>query len=1553
MRKNDRKPRSFPAKQSGFRLADTSVANENLPDDLSAPPMLKKRLAGSVPSVRARREAWWDEADLGRIRVVLPGDRLSVRKARIPAFAALVDKPEVKASARESIPPSRHPIRPPEVTQHIHVFDGGVALSDFRRHQLLPRLQAIHPAVESLAARHVHLAAFHTAPTPEELDRLGALLNYGEPYPGPAGGESLLVAPRLGTVSPWASKATDIARNCGLSPYRIERVLEYHIGLKPRLLQRASLSAEERSAIGALLHDRMTESVLASREEARALFTELLPEPLAHVDLLGAGRDALERANAEWGLALAPDEIDYLLDAFTRLGRNPTDVELMMFAQANSEHCRHKIFNAQFSIDGVAQDKSLFGMIRHTHASQPQHTVIAYSDNAAVMEGHAVEYFVAQAAPDGASRYAGQAQTRHVLMKVETHNHPTAISPFPGASTGAGGEIRDEGATGRGARPKAGLTGFTVSKLWDSPVGKPEHMASALQIMTEGPLGGAAFNNEFGRPNLLGYFREYELEVGGADDKVLRGYHKPIMIAGGVGSIDARLTRKIEFPAGSLLIQLGGPGMRIGMGGGAASSLASGTNVAQLDFDSVQRGNPEIQRRAQEVITQCQAMGEDNPILAIHDVGAGGLSNAFPELTHDAGRGARFDLRAVPLEESGLAPKEIWCNESQERYVMAIAPESLPLFEALCARERCPFAVVGVATQERQLVVGNVDLPLPPLGEDGRQGRTETRQAGSPLTPALSPEGRGSEPPHAENSHPLPLAGEGGGESGRAVDMPMDVLLGKPPRMQRDVKTVVRRFTPLNLDGVTLQDAVIQVLSHPTVASKRFLITIGDRAVGGLTHRDQMVGPWQLPVADCAVTRADFKGFAGEAMSRGERTPLAALDAPASGRMAVAEAITNLLAAPIELPRIKLSANWMAACGEPGEDAALYATVQAVGMELCPALGVSIPVGKDSLSMRTQWQDEGGATQKVTSPVSLIVSAFASLADVRGTLTPQLDREQDTTLVLIDLGKGRHRLAGSVLAQALGQAGCPVTDGVPDLDEAQDLKALVAAINQLRAEGRLLAYHDRSDGGLLAAVAEMAFAGQVGVALNIDMLVTEGDGISDSRAEYGDAKNWASQVSARRDELSLRSLFSEELGVVLQVRTAERDAVMQVLRAHGLSKWSHVVGKTRPVSSGIDKGKGELSIWRDTKEVFSARLHDLQQVWDSVSWKIARERDNPACADAEHAAAGAEGDPGLHVYLTFDPEDSPLPPLGEGGDAGRSASEGAESPLTPTLSPEGRGSKTALPLPPAGEGRDEGAPQGAGVLTARPRVAILREQGVNSHVEMAYAFDAAGFEAFDVHMTDLQAGRAHLADFSGLVACGGFSYGDTLGAGIGWARSILFNERIAEQFQAFFARGDTFALGTCNGCQMFAELADIIPGASSWPRFTTNLSERFEARFSLVEVLESPSIFFAGMAGSRLPIAVAHGEGYANFRHRGNADQVIAAMRFVDHHGAATEQYPFNPNGSPGGLTAVTTQDGRFTAMMPHPERVFRNIQMSWTPLDRNALSPWMQIWRNARRWVG
>ncbi|MCW2313100.1 phosphoribosylformylglycinamidine synthase [Rhodoferax antarcticus] len=1420
------------------------------------------------------------------------------------------------------------------MTLQITYFEGGSALSAFRVQQLLPQLQTVHDKISGIAARFVHLVASDQAPSAQLQQQLAALLTYGDPYTGASDGALIVVTPRFGTVSPWASKATDIAHNCGLPVHRVERVVEYRVTLKSGLLSRPALSAAQLAQVADLLHDRMTESAMFERAQALGLFTELQPAPMAHVDVIQGGKAALLAANTEFGLALADDEMDYLVNAFTQLQRNPTDVELMMFAQANSEHCRHKIFNAEFTIDGVAQPHSLFGMIRHTHQTNPQHMLVAYSDNASVMTGAQIERFSAKSAssPSGisAASYEKESALQHILMKVETHNHPTAISPFPGAATGAGGEIRDEGATGRGSKPKAGLTGFTVSKLWGGTYGKPDHIASPLQIMIDGPLGGAAFNNEFGRPNLLGYFREYEQSVTSDVDTMQRGYHKPIMIAGGLGVIDATQTHKIEFPAGSLLIQLGGPGMRIGMGGSAASSMTSGANAAHLDFDSVQRGNPEIQRRAQEVINQCWLQGtgggpagRGNPILAIHDVGAGGLSNAFPELTNDAQRGALFDLRSVPLEESGMAPKEIWSNESQERYVLAIAPDSLAQFKALCERERCPFAVVGVATEARDLIVGDVDLSLPeaPDGQDGARRAGPPQASAAPSggredtpVPNVGAETRRAGPPQASAAHSGGSAVHTVTSVGVAVDMPMNVLLGKPPKMHRDVKTVARKFAPVNLTDVTLQQVAIDVLAHPTVASKRFLVTIGDRTVGGLTHRDQMVGPWQVPVADVAVTLADFKGFAGEAMAMGERTPLASVNAPASGRMAVAEAITNLLAAPIELDRVKLSANWMAACGEPGEDAALYETVKAVGLELCPALGISIPVGKDSLSMRTQWTEStspsgsGGEAKKVTSPVSLIITAFATLADVRGTLTPQLNATDDTSLILIDLGHGQNRMGGSILAQTLGQMG----DVVPDLDDAKDLINLVNAVNALRASGQILAYHDRSDGGLFAAACEMAFAGHVGVSLNMDMLVTEGDGISDSRMDVGDSKNWAGQVGARRTELTLKALFSEELGALIQVRTADRSAVIQTLREHGLSLHSHVIGKTRPADSAIQSGVGELQIWRDAKVIFSATLSDLHQVWDATSWKICQQRDNPACADAEHASAGVAADTGMHVYMP---------------NQALALMEQAQADIKSVAAPA--------------------------ILLARPKVAVLREQGVNSHVEMAYAFTEAGFEAFDVHMTDLQSGRANLADFKGLVACGGFSYGDTLGAGIGWARSITFSEALADQFKAFFGRTDTFGLGVCNGCQMFAELADIIPGAQDWPRFTTNQSERFEARLSMVEVLESPSLFFAGLAGSRLPIAVAHGEGYANFKHRGNAEKAIAAMRFTDNQGVATEAYPFNPNGSPGGLTAVTTADGRFTAMMPHPERVLRNVQMSWTNQDVSAFSPWMQLWRNARRWVG
>jgi phosphoribosylformylglycinamidine synthase len=1329
--------------------------------------------------------------------------------------------------------------------QHLLHFEGASALSEFRAQALLARLQAVCPRIVGVAARYVHWVGSGQSLDAEVVAKLKALLDYGVPYVGPDSGPSddglVVVTPRLGTVSPWASKATDIAHNCGLPVGRVERVTEYRLLVKAGLLGGKKIcTQEELHNAACILHDRMTESVLCRRGDAAQLFSAQPSGPVVQVDVLGQGAAALVQANAEFGLALSDDEVGYLVAAFTQLKRNPTDVELMMFAQANSEHCRHKIFNAQFSINGQAQPRSMFQMIRHTEQLFPQRTVVAYSDNASVMEGG----LTAQWCPHGAQhQYAATAQMVHVLMKVETHNHPTAISPFAGASTGAGGEIRDEGATGRGSAPKAGLTGFSVSNLhlpatsepWESaPYGKPAHIASALQIMIEGPLGGAAFNNEFGRANLAGYFRVFEQTVGQGAQAVRRGYHKPIMIAGGLGSILAEHTHKIAFPAGTLLVHLGGPGMRIGMGGSAASSMAAGANAAALDFDSVQRGNPEMERRAQAVINGCWQLGPDNPILAIHDVGAGGWSNAFPELVDGAGMGARFDLRQLPLEESGLSPKEIWCNESQERYVMAVSPAALAVLQAMCERERCPFAVVGVATSEKNLVLAD-----------------------------------------AANIH------------AHAVDMPMNVLLGKPPKMHRDVQRMVRSLSPLDLQEVSLDKVAFGVLRHPTVASKRFLITIGDRTVGGLNSRDQMVGPWQVPVADCAVTLSDYQGFAGQAFAVGERTPLACGNAPASGRMAVGEAITNLLSAPLELERVKLSCNWMAACGEPGEDAALYDTVHAVGMELCPALGISVPVGKDSLSMRTRWQ-EGDAVKQVTAPVSLIVTAFVSLDDVRSTLTPQL-QPGDTTLILVDLGRGQHRMAGSILAQVLNQFG----DVVPDLDQPAQLKALVAAINQLREQGHVLAYHDRSDGGLWATVCEMAFAGHMGVSLNVDMLVTEGDGISDSRLDHGDAKNWANQISIRRLEMTLKALFCEELGVVIQVPTLVRNEVMQTLRQHGLSRHSHFIGK--PNTQGV------VEIWRDAKAIFKAPLRDLHQAWDDVSWRISQLRDNPACADAEHQAVGVSEDAGLHMHLTF------------------------------TLD----------------------TPQAHGLILTRPKIAILREQGVNSHTEMAYAMHLAGFDTFDVHMSDLQAQRTALGQFQALVACGGFSYGDTLGAGEGWARSILFNPLLLDQFTEFFNHPDTLSLGVCNGCQMLAALSGIIPGAQAWPQFTRNQSEQFEARLSQVEIVDSPSLLFTGMAGSRLPIAVSHGEGRADFSQRGDAAKVHRAMRFVDHTGQPTVAYPANPNGSPEGLTAVTTVDGRVTALMPHPERVFRHVQMSWSGGEPGGLSAWMQMFVNAARALG
>jgi phosphoribosylformylglycinamidine synthase len=1332
------------------------------------------------------------------------------------------------------------------------ILPGSNALSAFRTQRLLSQLQIVESAIAGVTARFLHFVEATTALTADDQARLDALLTYGEVFSGAEEGDAFVVIPRIGTISPWASKATDIAHNCGMTHIRrIERGVSFRVQLKSRVLGGArKLSDDAAQAVGGLLHDRMTESVVRTADDAGGLFSELEAKPLAFIDLGAGGRLALTQANSELGLALSDDEIDYLFEAFTQARRNPTDVELMMFAQANSEHCRHKIFNADWIIDGEKQDKSLFAMIRNTHQLHPKGTIVAYSDNSSVIEGATVSRFYPRGAQHG-NEYRLSDELTHILMKVETHNHPTAISPFPGASTGAGGEIRDEGATGRGAMPKAGLTGFTVSNLmlpealqaWENdadvtkPVGadvnaygKPDRIASALQIMIDGPLGGAAFNNEFGRPNLGGFFRSYEQNVAGS----VKGYHKPIMIAGGIGNISALHTKKDDLPVGSLLIQLGGPGMRIGMGGSAASSMATGSNTADLDFDSVQRGNAEMERRAQEVINACWAMAGKNPILSIHDVGAGGLSNAFPEITNDARRGAIFDLRKVPLEESGMAPKEIWSNESQERYVLGIEPGSLPLFEYLCARERCLFAVVGTATAERQLKVIDNE--------------------------------RGNAP----------------------VDMPMDVLLGRPPKMLRDVRRVEPRLTKIDLTGMELGEVAKKVLLLPSVADKSFLITIGDRTVGGMSVRDQMVGPWQVPVADCAVTAMSFEGWRGEAMAMGERTPLAVINAAASGRMAVGEAITNIAAASIaDISEIKLSANWMAACGQPGQDAALYETVRAVGMELCPALGISIPVGKDSLSMRTTWRDDG-SDKAVTSPVSLIVSAFSPVDDVRRSLTPQLRTDAgETVLIVIDLGRGRNRMGASALAQVMQQLG----DETPDVDSAADLKVFFAAIQQINRSGMLLAYHDRSDGGLFATLCEMAFSGRCGVTVNLDILTLESEHANDS----GEAKNWATQVSGRRNEMTLRALFSEELGAVIQVRAEEKSIVMNVLRSHDLGACSHIVGKPNQTDM--------IEFTRDAKGIYKQPRVDLQRLWSETSWRIARLRDNPVCADAEYARILDTADPGMTPKLTFDPQ------------------------------------------------QDIAAPYIVGVV--RPTIAILREQGVNSHVETAYVMHKAGFLAVDVHMSDLIAGRARLNDFKGFIAVGGFSYGDVLGAGEGWAKTILFNAGLAEQFSEFFSRNDSFALGICNGCQMMSNLKSIIPGAQAWPKFTRNKSEQFEARFGMVEVSDSPSIFFDGMAGTQCPIAIAHGEGHADFSQTGDPEKAIVAMRFVDNRGQITEAYPYNPNGSPQGITSVTTPDGRFSVLMPHAERVFRTVQQSWHPDAWGEDSPWMRMFRNARSWVG
>jgi phosphoribosylformylglycinamidine synthase len=1298
---------------------------------------------------------------------------------------------------------------------------GAPALSSFRITKLLDLLRAREPAVTGLDSRFMHFVETERALTREETSILESLLTYGPRMAaGAEQGELIVVVPREGTISPWSSKATDIARVCGLTAIRrIERGIAY------RLRANRALTREQLSALSPALFDRMTEMVLFDTAEARVLFGHATPKPLARVSL-AAGRSALEEANTRLGLALSSDEIDYLLESFRRLGRDPSDVELMMFAQANSEHCRHKIFNASWIIDGRQQEKSLFAMIRNTHAHNPRGVLSAYRDNAAVIEGaNGTRYF--PSVSDGV--YRGVREPIDILMKVETHNHPTAISPFPGAATGSGGEIRDEGATGLGAKPKAGLTGFSVSHLripgferpWERAFGKPGRIVSALDIMIDGPIGAAAFNNEFGRPAICGYFRTFEQPRADDDDTRTRGYHKPIMIAGGLGNIRRPHVEKGEVPVGAKLVVLGGPAMLIGLGGGAASSMGSGTSTADLDFASVQRGNAEIQRRAQEVIDACWALGDANPIALIHDVGAGGLSNAVPEVVAHSHRGARVDLRAIPSAEPGMSPMEIWCNEAQERYVLALRPERLSTFAELAERERAPFAVIGTIDDTGRLVVHD------------------------PLF----------------NNDP--------------VDMPIDVLLGKPPRMTRDVKRLEPERRRLDTSGINLREAAYRVLRFPAVADKTFLITIGDRSVGGLISRDQMVGPWQVPVSDVAVTVADYTGNAGEAMAMGERTPVAVLHAAASGRLAVAEAITNVLAADVaSLEQIRLSANWMAAAGEPGEDAALYETVRAVGEELCPALGIAIPVGKDSLSMKTTWRD-GEKTKSVVAPVSLIVSAFAPVGDVRKTLTPALRTDLgETSLWLIDLGAGRNRLGASALAQVYGELGAEPAD----LDDPQRLKAFAAALTELKAAHLVLAYHDRSDGGLFATLVEMAFAGHCG--LDVSLPAARGP--------------------------ALAQLFSEELGAVIQVRTSDEAHVAAVFASHGFGAHTLRIG-----TPSAPNGVADASALRVRIEVGDAHFDEpwieLRSAWSETSWQLRRLRDDPACADEEFAAVAAAKDPGLSVALTFDPEQD-----------------------------------IAAPYIATGQ---------------RPAVAILREQGVNSQVETAAWFERAGFESHDVHMTDLLSGRRTLTRFKGLVACGGFSYGDVLGAGEGWAKSILFHGAVRDEFVEFFNRNDTFALGFCNGCQMFAALKSLIPGTSLWPRFVRNRSEQYEARFTMVEILRSPSVVLDGMSGSFLPIVTAHGEGRAEFDSTAAAQLCaqsdLVSFRYVNRDRTVATTYPANPGGSPFGITSLTNEDGRITIMMPHPERATRYVQNSWRPDNAGEWSGWMRLFRNARRFVG
>ena len=1313
---------------------------------------------------------------------------------------------------------------------------GVTALSDFRVEKLLQKAAALGLPEVKLKSEFWYFVGSEKALDAATVEKLQALLAAQSVKETPEAREGLhlfLVTPRLGTISPWASKATNIAENCGLEGIeRIERGMA--VWLEGRL------NDEQKQQWAALLHDRMTESVLPDFQTASKLFHHLESETFSTVDVLGGGKEALVKANTEMGLALSADEIDYLVENYQALQRNPSDVELMMFAQANSEHCRHKIFNADFILNGEKQPKSLFGMIRDTHNAHPEGTVVAYKDNSSVIEGAKIERFYPNAAENQGYRF--HEEDTHIIMKVETHNHPTAIAPFAGAATGAGGEIRDEGATGKGSRPKAGLTGFTVSNLnipgleqpWEQAYGKPGHIASPLDIMIEGPIGGAAFNNEFGRPNLLGYFRTFEEKFDGQ----VRGYHKPIMIAGGLGSIQAQQTHKDEIPEGALLIQLGGPGMLIGLGGGAASSMDTGTNDASLDFNSVQRGNPEIERRAQEVIDRCWQLGDKNPIISIHDVGAGGLSNAFPELVNDAGRGAVFKLREVPLEEHGLNPLQIWCNESQERYVLSILEKDLDTFRAICERERCPFAVVGTATDDGHLKVRD-DL-----------------------------------------------------FSNNPVDLPLNVLLGKPPKTTRTDKTVAPSKKPFNVGDIDITEAAYRVLRLPAVAAKNFLITIGDRSVGGMTHRDQMVGKYQTPVADCAVTMMGFNTYRGEAMSMGEKPTVALFDAPASGRMCIGEAITNIAAVNIgDIGNIKLSANWMAACGNEGEDEKLYRTVEAVS-QACQALDLSIPVGKDSLSMKTVWQD-GEEKKSVVSPLSLIISAFAPVEDVRKTVTPELKNAPKTTIAMIDFGFGKSRMGGSALSQVYNDLG----GESPDIDDLALLKNFYFVIQRLVDEGKLLAYHDRSDGGLFTTLAEMAFCSRLGISVNLAPLVWNFKGFN--LEENLTEEKWIDALN--------RILFNEELGAVFQIHNDDINYIIELFEAAGF--W----GALLPIASVVDDGN--LTIRYDDGNVpegdyyktliFKENIENLQRAWQETSHAIQKLRDNPACADSEFALIGDNDRSALFADVKFDVNEDIAAPFVNSG--------------------------------------------------AKPKIAILREQGVNGQIEMAAAFTRAGFDAYDVHMSDLMAGRVNLADFKMLAACGGFSYGDVLGAGEGWAKSILFHPALRDQFAAFFADPNTLTLGVCNGCQMVSNLAEIIPGTEAWPKFKRNLSEQFEARLSMVHVPKSASLILNEMQGSSLPVVVSHGEGRADFAlHGGNISADLGiALQYVDGQNQVTQTYPLNPNGSPQGIAGVTNADGRVTIMMPHPERVYRAAQMSWKPEDWTEMSGWYRLFAGARKALG